>query len=428
MRPWGRAPDRVKFVPQLRVTLRTVATTIAQCDDHPPASRILRLTRRALLWGGVAVAASGVASARPADAQQNAGLALPTAGTKQPVGVAFTTTGATFTPEVELIPTSTATVRWLDSLGRELARGPRPSIDFGSAATRTVVMATTFSHVLSLNLGFDSEADAGDYGPGEAYNKPPESVTRVSGLTKLTHLRQVLASGTQLAGKLDVSGLTHLRYIECFHTQLTSIDLSGCKRLLRLCIEGNRLTTLDLNPVAGSLRDLRAAEQSSGRLKFAKLKRPLTRLYHLCVRDQVVTGHPSRAQLPACRELWNWNTGQKGQLPTPGGADSVMSYGNHYRSVDVSGKWQFDGYGILDLTDNQLVSVKLTRCRGLISIMLSGNKLPRAQVDRILVEVASWKTSGGWLVLDGSNASPSAVGLAAANMLRERGWEVTTTQ
>lgn len=383
-------------------------------NGTPPLSNSqLRIGRRTVLWAGVATIATQVVGATPA----NAG-----ARTK---GVTFTTTGATFSPEVELARTSRATVRWLDYRGRELARGRRPTIDFGSEATRTVTMVTTFSHVLSVNIGFDADSDSGDYGPGASYNKQPEAVIRVSDLSRLTQLRQFLAGGTQLGGRLDVSGLAHLRYIECFCANLTSVDLAGCKRLVRLCVEQNRLTKLDLNPVSARLRDLRAAAQQTGRLSFATLKRPLVRLYHFCVRDQVVTGHPSGSRLPACRELWNWNTGQGGAVPRPGDAHTVVSYRNSYTSVDLSGQWQSEGYGCLDLRDNRLVAVKLTGCRGLISVLLGGNVLPQSQVDRVLSEVASWNTSGGSLELDGTNASPSATGLESAEILRGRGWEVT---
>lgn len=372
-----------------------------------------RVGRRTFLWGGAGVIATQVAGATPAEAYS------------RPKGVVFTITGGTFSPEVELAPTSKAIVRWLDYRGREFARGTRPTIDFGSVGARTVTMVTTFADVLSVNLGFDADADAGDFGPGASYTKQPEPVVRISGLTRLTQLRQFLAGGTPLAGSLIVSGLSHLRYIECFGAQLTSIDLNGCKRLVRLCVEANRLTKLDLNPVAGSLRDLRAAAQKTGRLSFTSLKKPLARLYHFCVRDQVVTGHPSSSRLPVCRELWNWNTGQRGAMPRPGDAQSVMSYGNSYTSVNVSGQWRSEGYGGLDLTNNRLSAVTLTGCLGLRSVLLGGNALPQSQVDRVLVEVASWNTSGGTLVLDGTNASPSTVGLESADNLRGRGWDVT---
>lgn len=112
-------------------------------------------------------------------------------------------------------------------------------------------------------------------------------------------------------------------------------------------------------------------------------------------------------------------------MPRPGDAQSVMSYGNSYTSVNVSGQWRSEGYGGLDLTDNRLSAVTLTGCLGLRSVLLGGNALPQSQVDRVLVEVASWNTSGGTLVLDGTNASPSTVGLESADNLRGRGWDVT---
>lgn len=130
--------------------------------------------------------------------------------------------------------------------------------------------------------------------------------------------------------------------------------------LVRLCMEKNRLTELDLNPVAKSLLDLRAAVQHTGRLALAPLSQPLAVLYHFCVRDQTVTGHPSSEQLPACEELWNWNTGQTGTYPTPQRARSVMSRANQYTSADLAGPWTGEQGGELDLEGNKLTGVTLT--------------------------------------------------------------------
>lgn len=73
-----------------------------------------RVGRRTFLWGGAGVIATQVAGATPAEAYS------------RPKGVVFTITGGTFSPEVELAPTSKAIVRWLDYRGRDsrAARGP----------------------------------------------------------------------------------------------------------------------------------------------------------------------------------------------------------------------------------------------------------------------------------------------------------------
>lgn len=172
--------------------------------------------------------------------------------------------------------------------------------------------------------------------------------------------------------------------------------------------------------------DLRAAAQEAGTLRLAPLQKPLAKLIHLCVRDQVVTGHPTSVQLPACEELWNWNCGQKGDFPTPGLGRSVLAAANGYTLADLSGQWVYEGgWGTLELTNNQLTSVNLTGCRSLQTIKLDGNVLDGTQVDGVLAEVASWGTTGFHLDLAGTNAAPSAAGRRDAADLRDRGWQVT---
>lgn len=385
-------------------------------------------TRRSVLLGGLgaaaaAVGASGLAACAGPSEQDRSGGANPSSTDASDTAVRFTTTGATFQPVLEIAPGTD--VVWLDDTGAELGRGPSPTIDFGSAARRTVTMQTDFDRVLTINLGFDSENDAGQLSLDASFDKPAEQVVGVAGLPLLTSLRRFLAAGGALTGMLDLTGLSALEHVECFNARLISVDLTGCSSLVRLCVEMNDLTTLDLNPVTGTLGDLRAAAQQRGALAFAPLTAPLARLYHFCVRDQTVTGHPTSDELPACEELWNWNTSQRGALPIPGAARSIAAASNHYTSADLTGQWQYDGgWGSIDLTGNRLTAVNFRGCRSLQTLKLADNALDSAAIDGLLREVASWGTPGFELVLDGSNAAPSAAGLAAAAQLRTRGWEV----
>lgn len=388
-------------------------------------------SRRGLVAGAVAVVAGGLGTAAILRSRENPApsgsenMAQGSARTSD-TEVRFTATGATFTPVIELMPGSETDVVWVDEASNELGRGTSPTIDFGSAAKRTVRMRTDYPQVLTINLGFSAQDDAGEFSLDSSFDKPPEAVSGLSGLGLLTNLRRVLAAHTQLAGSLDLSGLARLEHVECFASPVEAVDLTGCDSLVRLCLEECALTTLDLKPVSSSLRDFRAAAQSSGRLRLAPLEAPLKRARHFCVRDQSVEGHPMAEALPSCQELWNWNTQQSGHLPTPGDARSVMAYNNAYTSADLTGQWRYDGgWGLLDLSDNRLASVKVDGCRALQTLKLGGNALSQAVVDGILAEVDSWGTPGFELVLDGSNEAPSQKGLAHAQALRDRGWAVS---
>lgn len=392
------------------------------------------VSRRSLLLGGLAaVAVAGAAgvgfATRGGSPEQQGSPETGGSGAASADGVVFTTTGATFSPVLELAPGSDAEVVWLDEAGSELARGASPTIELGSPTTRDITLQTRFEDVVTVNLGFSSQDDAGRYSLKAEYDKPPEEVVAVSGLTLLTGLRRFLAAHGPLAGALDLAGLASLENVECFGAKVESVDLTGCTSVLRLCLEETALTALDLNPVAGSLRDLRAAAQQGGALELTPLEAPLAQLYHFCVRDQTVTGHPTSDQLPACEELWNWSAGQVGALPAPGSARSVMAAGNGYTSADLSGQWQYDGgWGLLDLTGNRLTSLDLTGCHALQTLWLRDNALDQAAVDGVLREVASWRTPGFELTLEGSNAAPSRSGMAHVAELRGRGWKVTVNE
>ena len=49
---------------------------------------------------------------------------------------------------------------------------------------------------------------------------------------------------------IDFSGMADLEFIECFHSDISTIDLTGCNSLVRLCLESCRVSYLDLNPVS----------------------------------------------------------------------------------------------------------------------------------------------------------------------------------
>lgn len=338
--------------------------------------------------------------------------------------VVFTTTGSTFSPVVELVSQSAATVTWTDgTTGETLATGSTPTINFGTAATRTVRMRVTggggFADVTTLNLGFNSGDDSGRYNAGSGYNHAAQACSGVTGLTLLTGLRRFLAANGNLAGALDFTGLSALEFIECFGAYVTSVNLTGCTSLIRLCMEHNSLTTLDLNPVAGNLRDLRAAEQRGGAITFTALSAPMASLYHFCVRDQAITGFPTAAQLPAVNELWNWNTGQAGAFTAPANATDIRAYGNSYTALTDAGS--LGSHWIIDLAGNALTSATLTTPWP--NVDLSDNSLNAAAVDGVIATVNGWATSNGTLDLAG-NTAPTSASDAAIAALRARGWTV----
>ena len=298
--------------------------------------------------------------------------------------VVFTTSGGTFAPTIQLVSGSTATVEWLDATGNLLASGLTPSI---TGETVIHMRCSNYDDIATVNLGFNSNDDAGRYNIGASYNKAATDVTGVSGLSYLPNLVRFMAASTQLTGHVDFSGLAHLEYIECFVSRVQSVDLTGCTSLIRLCLEQTWCSSLDLNPVRHTLRDLRAANQThnGGSLTFVPLDGPMEALYHYCIRDQVAINIYSFANLPVIEEFWAWNT---------------------HQSVAI---------------DQPISPVAR-------SFPLNGNTYNQASVDNILLGLATNSSAGSYSTVELSgSAAPSSAGLAAARTLVARGWTVTVT-
>ena len=345
--------------------------------------------------------------------------------------VRITVSGAAFSPAVELAAGSGATVTWLVEESGAAFSGLSPVMDFGETVNWHVRMTAADSagndalgDIVTFNLGFDYTQDAGKYNIGSGYNHPPQRVTAVEGISNMKHLLRFLAATPSLAGPADFSGMSRLEYIECFDAALTSVDLTGCDSLIRLCVENNDLAAIDLNPVSKNLRDLRLSGNRST-VTLAPLQSPMLALYHYCAQSITVVNHPSADQLPVVEELWDWKSGQTGEhRVTSSAVRSVMTYKNGWTSADLTGQFPAGRVGHFDAHGCRLTSVTLTDCAGLISLDLHDNLLGQAAVDGVLAEAASWGTYGGSLNLAG-NASPSPAGESAADILRSRGWTVT---
>lgn len=333
-------------------------------------------------------------------------------GASSPAVVTVTTTGSTFAPKLALRSGSTGTVNWSWSGGS--TTGLNPTISFGSSGTRTVAMTVTngstdlIADVETFNLGFDHTLDAGLYNLGSGFDYASQSISGVGNIAAMTGLKNFLAQNTALAGSVDLTGMSALQYFEIFNAQVTGVTLTGCTGLIRLDVEANKLSSLDLNPVAGNLYDLRAAYQNGGTggLTFTPLSGATTmaNLYHYCVRDQPVTNEFGLSVLPVVQQLWNWNTGQSGTLAVGGNTHitELRSYSNSYSAV-----------------------TGLSGANALAYVDLSGSSLNQAAVDGVLSALAGNSTSNGTLNLSNTSA-PSSAGAASKATLVGRGWTVTT--
>ncbi|WP_269850999.1 hypothetical protein [Methanosarcina horonobensis] len=77
----------------------------------------------------------------------------------------------------------------------------------------------------------------------------------------------------------------------------------------------------------------------------------------------------------------------------------------------------------MNIDNNNLTSLDISNDPGLLHLNVSRNSLDQTAVDGILQTLDAYDTSDGSLDLTG-NAAPSVIGMAYANNLTSRGWEV----
>lgn len=260
--------------------------------------------------------------------------------------VAFHMEAPAFRPWIERVPGSTAQCLWTLEDGKVFATGDKPVIDFGVYAEREMRLYVldngepAFDQVGMLNLGYSHLDDPGLYGPGAAYDWGPQPVVGIDNLSLLTGLTFFGAAHSVLVD-VDFSGMADLLWIEAFHSDIASVDLTGCNSLERLCLESCRLTYLDLNPVSDTLKDLRAAVMRNGTatLTLEPIAGTMAQEYHYCVRDQTIVNQIPLSKQPVLQERWDWNTGQV-TIDTeniPSTLRSWIGYGNNWNEATVNG-------------------------------------------------------------------------------------------
>ena len=223
----------------------------------------------------------------------------------------------TFEPWITLIPGATGTVNWYGSDDTLLATGLTPTIapPVDSLVTLRVESgaALVMSEVEMINLGFDHTQDAGPETPDAIHDYAPQPVVGVSSMVNLANLKYFMAAMTPLTGTLNFTGIADLLAVECYNALVENVLFEGTA-INRLCLEQNRITDLDLTPIANSIRDLRCAHnlqappEGGGTSVNFHSDVPLTNLWHYCVRDQNVTHHLPQSQMPALLQFWAWNT------------------------------------------------------------------------------------------------------------------------
>jgi hypothetical protein len=288
-----------------------------------------------------------------------------------------------------------------------------------------------WSAVRGLVFGYDG-SDSGTNYLGASWFKSPTSLRSVRNLQAATHLEAFAAAFTPLVA-VDAHGMRRLQVVDCFGANaIASANLTGCTGLLRLCFEASSLTTLDTRTL-DSLEDIRCAVQSGGAMNVLRSPNTWQHLWHLCVRDQSVTGIDDvisgALSLPAMAELYLWGDHShalRALRPTiPNNTcREIQAYDARFNALDLSAVTWAPGSGrLLWMRNNSLQTVNLGSAAPATSIDLQWCGMPSATVDSVLAQVNAFGTSGGGMQLQG-NGVPSAAGLASRDALVARGWSV----
>lgn len=340
--------------------------------------------------------------------------------------ITFVTTESSFSPIITVI--GNPEIRWVFGDG-STSDSPSPAVNFGSRGTRAnTLIVTPWSAVSKINIGYDGSDGGVTPDPGTIQKLKQQNVIAVTGLENVAPSLHVWASSQNPVTALNFSDFTALHTIECFYcTSLSTIELHNVPSLTRLCLEHCNISYLDLSE-APSLADLRGASQGSSTYTI-NWGTTGAHIWHICVRDNPqMTSTFSVNQFPLLKDFYIWNGNQTGSLHlTSTNLKSVLASNNQYNAANFSGCFPAGKKGTVNVYDNKLTSLDISNDPGLLYLNASRNSLNKKAVDGILQTLDSYNTSGGSLDLIG-NAAASTAGIAHANNLTARGWEIKSSK
>jgi len=257
------------------------------------------------------------------------------------------------------------------------------------------------------------------------------SLTQITGLTTCSSLTQIQAwncnlngtyfdvsgspnlTGIQVSGNpnlstIDVTNNPLLTFLYCQDGNISTIDLSNNTLLTTLAVNGNSLTSLDLtnNPLLTFLY----AYQNTGLSSITGLS-SLTSLITLGV--------------------YNCNISSL-NLTTLTNLEDLSCGGTALTSVNLSTLTKLKTLAVTNSIGITALNLPAT-LNSLKTVNVGGSSLTQSEVDSLLVKVNANGITGGsfnsantGVPGTGTNATPSAVGLAAKTSLIAKGWSVVT--
>jgi hypothetical protein len=339
--------------------------------------------------------------------------------------VEFDTTGATFSPRIELdtatYPLATAT--WVTDTG-DTYTGATPTIDFVASGAHTVSLSVSpraALQVINLGYGADDGGDTSTVIPELFVVHPAQLVSAIRNLDLYQSTLLGLAFSRTAIASVDLRGFTALRRIENFNDDgdptvgaLRALWVSGCSSLQRLCVERAYLdgndeagwTAFDLTGCA-ALEDLRGAYALPTGIIFPET---CQYLWHVCIRENPNLGPGSIpwAGMPVLTQLLINGTGQTGAIDLSMLPENAMI-------------WFGGNPGIASILLPPRVGI----------LLLYGCGLSQALVDSVLAALVAQDHPAGWSGWEidlSSNAVPSAQGIADAATLLASTWPVPANE
>lgn len=187
------------------------------------------------------------------------------------------------------------------------------------------------------------------------YDANALSVSTYEGINSFSNLESLYFANNQYPTSLDLSGLNHLKILNCYFNNLTSINLNGCNSLESINLNQNYLTTLDVSGI-GTLKDL------------------------TCQNNDLIS-----VNLNATPSLIN-----------------LLCYNNNITSLNLD---NHPNLQVLNCTNNSLTNLTFNNCLNLNSLSCSANNLQILNVNNAINLVELYCGGNHLQTLDVSNCS-----------------------
>jgi len=311
----------------------------------------------------------------------------------------------------------------LDSAGKPISDGSPVATLTGNGVTDMVITVSSTSgwYVLFYNsVAHIFASDTANLVPHAAVTVKIWSCLSSVSTSFSGNITNILAGGDGLIAA-DIHKLTKLTNADLNDNSIGALILTPLSSLQTTNLDGNGLTSLDLS---GSPL-LFSAILSNNSISSINLV-GLIHLDTLSLFANLLTDL-NLTQLRSLTTSLDVAENPLNTLEVRG--LSQLQFFNFYHTnittIDMGGMVNlnsFDGHGC------HLTSVTMTGCNKVLIMDLSINSLPQPQIDAILAQLVSAGLLGGSCLLNGgTNAAPSAAGLANKAILTgPRGWTVTT--